>query len=200
MIMPAGMTILTRAAGPQRIGRVMSIIGVPMLLGPILGPILGGWLVADVSWRWIFFINVPIGFVALALALRILPRDVAAHDQKLDYVDFLLLSPGLALAIYGLAETNSAGGFGSAKVLMPLLAGIALLVAFVWHALRASRPARRPAAVQGPDVRHVLDDARARASSRCSGPSCCSPCTSRRCAGNRRCRAASCSPRRAWAR
>ena len=140
MIMPAGMTILTRAAGPQRIGRVMSIIGVPMLLGPILGPILGGWLVADVSWRWIFFINVPIGFVALALASRILPRDVAAQDQKLDYVDFLLLSPGLALAIYGLAETNSAGGFGSAKVLGPLLAGIALLAAFVWHALRATAP------------------------------------------------------------
>jgi EmrB/QacA subfamily drug resistance transporter len=140
MIMPAGMTILTRAAGPQRIGRVMSIIGVPMLLGPILGPILGGWLVADVSWRWIFFINVPIGFVALVLALRILPRDVPAHDQKLDFVDFLLLSPGLALAIYGLAETNSAGGFGSPKVLVPLLAGIALLCAFVWHALRASAP------------------------------------------------------------
>src|SRR5436190_16921215 len=47
MIMPAGMTILTRTAGPLRIGRVMSIIGVPMLLGPIIGPIVGGWLVAD---------------------------------------------------------------------------------------------------------------------------------------------------------
>ena len=58
------MTILTRAAGPQRVGRVMSIIGVPMLLGPILGPILGGWLVDDVSWRWIFFINLPIGIAA----------------------------------------------------------------------------------------------------------------------------------------
>src|SRR3954468_15735810 len=57
MLMPAGMTILTRAAGPQRVGRVMAIMGVPMLLGPILGPILGGWLVDDVSWRWIFFIN-----------------------------------------------------------------------------------------------------------------------------------------------
>ncbi len=140
MIMPAGMTILTRAAGPQRIGRVMSIIGVPMLLGPILGPILGGWLVADVSWRWIFFINLPIGLIALALSLRILPRDVAAHDQKLDLAGFLLLSPGLALAIYGLAETNSAGGFGSAKVIVPLIAGIALLGVFVWHALRTSDP------------------------------------------------------------
>ncbi|HWD73690.1 MAG TPA: DHA2 family efflux MFS transporter permease subunit [Solirubrobacteraceae bacterium] len=140
MIMPAGMTILTRAAGPQRIGRVMSIIGVPMLIGPILGPILGGWLVADVSWRWIFFINVPIGIVALLLSSRVLPRDVPAHEQRLDFVDLLLLSPGLALVIYGLAETNSAGGFGAAKVLVPLLAGLVLLIAFVWHALRAKDP------------------------------------------------------------
>ncbi|MGH2931149.1 MAG: MFS transporter, partial [Solirubrobacteraceae bacterium] len=65
MIMPAGMTILTRAAGPQRLGRIMSIIGIPMLLGPILGPILGGFLVDQVSWRWIFYINVPIGIVAV---------------------------------------------------------------------------------------------------------------------------------------
>ena len=140
MIMPAGMTILTRAAGPNRIGRVMSIIGVPMLLGPIVGPILGGWLVADVSWRWIFFINVPIGIVALFLAARILPRDVPQKEQRLDLVDLLLLSPGLALVIYGLAETNSAGGFGAAKVLIPLLAGVVLLGVFVWHALRAKDP------------------------------------------------------------
>ncbi len=61
MIMPAGMTIMTRAAGPTRVGRVMSIVGVPMLLGPVLGPILGGWLVDDISWRWIFYVNLPIG-------------------------------------------------------------------------------------------------------------------------------------------
>ena len=140
MIMPTGMTILTRAAGPERIGRVMSIMGVPMLLGPILGPIIGGWLVTDVSWRWIFFINVPIGISALISALRVLPRDVPAREQRLDFVDLLLLSPGLALFIYGLAETNSAGGFGSPKVLIPLLAGLILMGAFVWHALRAKAP------------------------------------------------------------
>ena len=140
MIMPAGMTILTRAAGPNRIGRVMSIIGVPMLLGPILGPILGGWLITNASWRWIFFINIPIGIAALALAFRNLPRDVAQKEQRLDFVDLLLLSPGLALLIYGLAETNSAGGFGSAQVLIPLFAGIALLAGFVWHALRTKAP------------------------------------------------------------
>jgi EmrB/QacA subfamily drug resistance transporter len=140
MIMPAGMTILTRAAGPQRIGRVMSIMGVPMLLGPILGPILGGWLVADVSWRWIFFINLPIGIAALICAYRVLPRDVAAHGQRLDLVDLVLLSPGLALVIYGLAESNSSAGFGSPKVLLPLIVGLLLIAAFVRHALRARDP------------------------------------------------------------
>src|SRR4051812_41453660 len=59
MIMPSVMTIMTKKAGPQRIGRVMGVLGVPMLVAPMLGPILGGWLVDDVSWRWIFFINVP---------------------------------------------------------------------------------------------------------------------------------------------
>src|SRR3954471_22072836 len=121
MLMPAGMTILTRAAGPQRVGRVMAIMGVPMLLGPILGPILGGWLVDDVSWRWIFFINVPIGIAALALSLRVLPRDRPQPAERLDVLGLALLSPGLAALIYGLAETNSAGGFASPRVLVPAL-------------------------------------------------------------------------------
>src|SRR5215204_2397935 len=84
MLMPAGMTILTRAAGPQRVGRVMAIIGVPMLLGPILGPILGGWLVDDISWRWIFFINLPIGIAAMILSLRVLPRDLPQPAERFD--------------------------------------------------------------------------------------------------------------------
>ena len=70
MLMPLGMTILTRAAGPERLGRVMAVLGVPMLLGPIFGPILGGWLIDVASWHWIFLINVPIGIVAADLRLR----------------------------------------------------------------------------------------------------------------------------------
>src|ERR687889_1781340 len=101
MIMPAGMTILTKAAGPHRVGRVMSVIGVPMLLGPILGPILGGWLVDDISWRWIFFINLPIGIVSLVMAARILPRDTPQPQHGFDALGLALLSPGLALLIYG---------------------------------------------------------------------------------------------------
>jgi EmrB/QacA subfamily drug resistance transporter len=140
MLMPAGMTILTRAAGPQRVGRVMSIIGVPMLLGPILGPILGGWLVDAVSWRWIFFINLPIGVAALLASLRFLPRDTAAPNHRLDVLGLAMLSPGLASLIYGLAQSSSSGGFGSAKVIGPALLGVVLLASFARHALRTTDP------------------------------------------------------------
>jgi len=140
MLMPAGMTILTRAAGPQRVGRVMSIIGVPMLLGPIIGPILGGWLVDDVSWRWIFFINIPIGVAALVLSRRVLPRDETSRHERFDALGLGLLSPGLALFIYGLAKSSGGGGFASSAVLVPGLIGVALLVAFVLHALRTTDP------------------------------------------------------------
>jgi EmrB/QacA subfamily drug resistance transporter len=140
MIMPAGMTILTRAAGTDRVGRVMAVIGVPMLLGPICGPILGGWLITDFSWRWIFFINLPIAVVAITAAWRILPRDIPKHDERLDVLGFLLLSPSLALIIYGLAESGSSGGFGKAKVIVPILVGAILLAIFVFHELRATQP------------------------------------------------------------
>src|SRR3954464_10062894 len=138
MIMPLGMTILTRAAGPTRVGRVMAIIGVPMLLGPIIGPILGGWLVDAASWRWIFFINLPIGIAALFFSQRILARDVPQPAHRLDWQGLALLSPGLALFIYGLAQTSGSGGFGRWQVIGPGLLGLAMLAGFVFHGLRTS--------------------------------------------------------------
>jgi EmrB/QacA subfamily drug resistance transporter len=139
MIMPAGMTILTQAAGPQRVGRVMAIVGVPMLLGPILGPILGGWLVDDVSWRWIFYINVPIGAIAIPLAWRVLPKDRPQPGERLDVLGLALLSPGLAALLYGLAQTSE-DGFGKAGALVPMLIGAALIAVFVFHGLRTEVP------------------------------------------------------------
>ncbi|MFI6516759.1 DHA2 family efflux MFS transporter permease subunit [Spirillospora sp. NPDC050679] len=136
MIMPAGMTILTQAAGPQRVGQVMSIVGIPMLLGPIAGPILGGWLVDDVSWRWIFYINVPIGAVALVLAFRILKKDEPKKAERLDFLGLVLLSPGLAMLIYGLATGAEKNDFGRGDVLGTTVAGALLIIAFTVHALR----------------------------------------------------------------
>lgn len=136
MMMPVGMTILTQEAGPQKVGRMMGVIGVPMLLAPIAGPILGGWLVDNVSWRWIFYVNVPIGVIALALAQRFLDRDEPTPGESLDWKGLMLISPGLAAIVYGLAETGPHGGFNAPEVLVPLIAGIVLTIGFIVHALR----------------------------------------------------------------
>lgn len=135
MIMPAVMTIMTKKAGPHRMGRVMGILGVPMLIAPIVGPILGGWLVDDVSWRWIFLINIPIGVIAIVSAWIKLDRDVPDRAQKLDWLGMGLLSPGLTLAIFGLAESAS-GGFGQFVSWAPIVAGLALVAAFFAHSWR----------------------------------------------------------------
>ncbi|HEX3735683.1 MAG TPA: DHA2 family efflux MFS transporter permease subunit [Solirubrobacterales bacterium] len=139
LIMPAVMTIMTKKAGPQRMGRVMGILGVPMLVAPLLGPILGGWLVDDVSWRWIFFINIPIGLVAITLAQIVLDRDEPQPAHKLDWLGMALLSPGLTLLIFGLAESSS-GGFGAVKSWGPIVAGVVLIAAFFRHSWRSEAP------------------------------------------------------------
>jgi EmrB/QacA subfamily drug resistance transporter len=135
MIMPAVMTIMTKKAGPHRMGRVMGILGVPMLIAPIIGPILGGWLVDDVSWRWIFLINIPIGVFAIIAAWIKLEPDTPDRAQRLDWLGMALLSPGLTLLIFGLAESAS-GGFGQLKSWGPIVAGAALIVTFFWHSWR----------------------------------------------------------------
>ncbi len=139
LIMPTVMTIMTRKAGPNRMGRVMGILGVPMLLAPIMGPILGGWLVDDVSWRWIFFINVPIGVVAFILALIVLDPDQPQPAHRLDWLGMALLSPGLAVFIYGLAE-SSTYGFGSVRAWGPTAAGVLLIAAWFVHSWRTADP------------------------------------------------------------
>jgi EmrB/QacA subfamily drug resistance transporter len=140
MLMPLGMTIMTRAAGPDRVGRVMAVLGVPMLLGPIGGPILGGWLIQAASWHWIFLINVPIGVVAFIAALRILPTDQPRPSEKFDFLGMLLLSPGLALFLYGVSSIPGAGTVVAAKVLIPAIIGLVLVLSFVGHALRKDHP------------------------------------------------------------
>jgi EmrB/QacA subfamily drug resistance transporter len=142
MLLPVGQSILARAAGPQRMGRVMSIIGVPMVMGPVLGPVLGGLIVSNYSWRWIFYINVPIGIVALILSSRWLPKydTEERFPSAFDRIGFCLLGPGLAALLYGLSEVGTTGSFTSPAVLVSFLLGIGLMVGFVLHALHVKNP------------------------------------------------------------
>lgn len=133
MIVPSGMTILTQAAGAKRIGSVMGIVGVPMLLAPILGPIMGGYLIDYLSWRWIFFVNLPIGAVAVLLAAETLEGEAPNPHKRLDWTGLLLLSPGLAAFVYGLTELTS-GGVSSLKTTASVAIGLAFVVGFILHA------------------------------------------------------------------
>jgi EmrB/QacA subfamily drug resistance transporter len=145
MIMPVGMITLAQAAGPQRMGRTMSVVGVPMLLAPVLGPVIGGLLVDNLSWRWIFYVNVPIGLVGLALAMRMLPSDRAAGtsgDQfpVLDWRGLLLLSPGVAAIVFGLSEYGVHRTMAATTAWLPLVLGLLAVAGFVRHALRVRFP------------------------------------------------------------
>lgn len=140
LLMPLGMTIMTRAAGPARMGRLMAILGVPMLLGPIMGPILGGWLILHADWHWIFLINVPIGALAVAYAFWALPKDNPQPSESLDILGMALMSPGLAAFLYGISSIPGEGTFFSKKVGIPATIGVVMLAAFVWHAFRPKHP------------------------------------------------------------
>jgi len=141
MIMPVGQLILADTAGPQHMGRVISVTGVPTMLGPVLGPTLGGLILSTGSWQLIFYVNVPIGILAMVLAVRILPASgLQAKPPRLDWRGLALMATGLPLLTYGLAEIGITHGFSSGKVIVPVLASAVLLPLFVWHALGAKTP------------------------------------------------------------
>lgn len=138
MIEPVVMAMVARAAGPNRIDRAMSLILVPINLGPILGPVIGGLIVDRVDWRWIFLVNLPIGLITLALGLRYVPNDVpaTATRERFDLTGVLLLSPGFATLIYALTAAGDGNGPGSAAVIASGSLGIGLLALYTVHALR----------------------------------------------------------------
>ncbi len=141
MLMPLGMTIMTRAAGPARMGRLMAILGVPMLLGPILGPILGGLLIQQASWHWIFLINLPLGVIALAYAWRVLEQDTPEPSESFDFLGMAMMSPGLALFLFGVSSLPQENGdFAAPRVWVSMLAGVLLILAFVWHSFGPEHP------------------------------------------------------------
>ncbi|NEB06031.1 MDR family MFS transporter [Streptomyces sp. SID13726] len=133
LLLPVLQTLVMRAAGGRDLGRLMAVITLPALLGPILGPVLGGLIVGHLSWRWIFYVNLPLGLLAPALAHRGVPKDTPRPGHRLDVTGLLLLSPGLAALIYGLTETGAARAGA-------LAVGAVLVAAFAAHALRSPRP------------------------------------------------------------
>jgi EmrB/QacA subfamily drug resistance transporter len=140
MIMPVGQMIMAEVAGPKRMGRVMGVVAMPAMLAPILGPVVGGVILQGLHWSWIFFVNVPIGVLAVALASRLLPHSDLGRPGRLDTVGLALLATSMPLIVYGLSEIGTTGSFTAPKVVWPILIGVGLTLVFLWHALRTERP------------------------------------------------------------
>lgn len=138
LLMPTMTNMLVNISGGRNLGRMASIVSLPMLLAPILGPVLGGIIVNSLGWRWIFYVNIPVTIIALFLVWLGIPKDSSFDKrQSLDIIGILLLSPAFALLIYGISEVSSHGGINSSAVFIPVVLGLLLMVAFIVYALHA---------------------------------------------------------------
>src|SRR5579883_1249862 len=139
LLMPLGMSMVLREFPPSERGTALSLIGIPLMLGPALGPTFGGFLVEYVDWRLIFYINVPIGIVTMILAWRILHDTPTDRDQSLDVPGILLAAIGNASLLLGI-DNGPTDGWGSTWVVAELVIGVLCLAAFVVVELRAQQP------------------------------------------------------------
>ena len=139
MLAPVGMAMLFRVFPPEERIRASAILTAPTTLAPALGPVLGGLLVTDLSWRWVFYVNVPIGAVTIAFGALFLRQVTESRPGRFDLPGFLLSGIGLGLLMYGVSEGPDLG-WGSATVLAAVCAGLVLLAAMVVVEMRTAEP------------------------------------------------------------
>jgi EmrB/QacA subfamily drug resistance transporter len=131
LLAPMMQMMMARHAG-RHMARVIGVAAMPVMIGGMLGPSLGGLILGWFGWRWIFFVNVPVGLLAICFAWFALPRDEIVNARRLDLIGFAMISPGLALLLQGLVSW----AHGDATAPLSLLASVLLLTGFTWHALR----------------------------------------------------------------
>jgi EmrB/QacA subfamily drug resistance transporter len=140
LLVSAGITVLAELAGPGRMGRILSITGVPTVLAPALGPTIGALLLAHASWPWLFVINLPIGAAAVALGPRFVPLGDRAATTPIDIPALLLIAAGLPLLTYGITESAQHQSLTAAPAGLPLLAGVVTLALFARRSLHRTSP------------------------------------------------------------
>lgn len=140
MMTPVGTAMLSREFPGVERAKASAIISVPVIFAPLMGPVLGGYLVQYVSWRWIFYINLPIGVTGLAMAWRLLKEHREPEAQQgFDIVGLVLGGAGSASLLYAFAEAANTG-WGSARVVLFGFGGAAVLAAFVVIELTVKHP------------------------------------------------------------
>ncbi|AKU15174.1 DHA2 family efflux MFS transporter permease subunit [Luteipulveratus mongoliensis] len=148
LLNPVGMILVMRGVPAHERGRVTSLLGLPVLVGPLCGPILSGWLIDSWSWRAIFFITVPPALVAAALVRHWAPRDEPGDREPLDVVGLGLLLPGATVSVFGLGEAS----FSPVARIALMVLGVALLTAFVLRSRRVAAPLLRVRLLWRPSI------------------------------------------------
>jgi EmrB/QacA subfamily drug resistance transporter len=139
MMVPVGRLVVLRSIPKDELVSAMAYLTVPALIGPVIGPPLGGFIVTYFSWRWIFLINIPIGILGLALALRFVPNARELREEPLDGVGFGIVSLGLAGTMFGF-ENVGRGILPNEWVTGLIAGGVVLLAIYVWHARQVIAP------------------------------------------------------------
>ena len=139
MLVPVGTAMLFRAFPPIERAKASTVLLLPTVLAPALGPVLGGYLVTDVSWRWIFYVNLPVGIVAFAIGFLFLREEREGTAGRFDVPGFLLSGGGLASVLFALSRGPEKGWL-SAEVLGAGLGGVGMLVALVLVETRVAEP------------------------------------------------------------
>ena len=142
LMLPVGMAMMFRAYPPAERIRANRVLMVPMLMAPALGPVIGGLLVDGLSWRWIFYLNLPVGVAALVFGALFLPRGTEHSPGPFDLPGFLLAGTGFPLFMFALS-TGAISGWGAASVLATGVTGLVLLAVFVLVELRSAAPMLR---------------------------------------------------------
>ncbi len=142
MMLPVGRLTLVRTFAKSELIRAMSFVAIPGLVGPMLGPLLGGLIIAYFHWSVIFFVNIPIGFVGLLLVRRHLPNFRAAKNYPLDFVGLVLFGSGISLLSYVL-EVFGDHTLSGREIAGLLAISAALLAAYGAHSMRTPHPLLR---------------------------------------------------------
>ena len=142
MMVPVGRLTLVRTFAKSELVRAISFFSIPALIGPMLGPLAGGFIVEYFPWRVIFFVNLPIGFLGLYLVYRYLPDYLAEKTDPLDFVGLVLFGSGIALFSYVL-EIFGEHTLGTAEVAGLLVLSLLLLLAYWRHSLTIEHPLLR---------------------------------------------------------
>ncbi len=142
-LFPLSITMLFREFPPQERGIASGVFGVPALLAPAIGPTLGGYLVTYAGWQAIFFINLPIGILAIVLVTLFIRETTAQVNQRFDFLGFFFVALGLTAVLYGLSDAST-DGWGSGQVIGSIIVGLIALVIFVFVELAIVRREGRP--------------------------------------------------------